>query len=429
MTPEPLKIEFVSEPAAGKRKEMGSPAPEQSPEKKPLTPSLAELAKKTMERFTTPAQKRRFLQELAQELQTRAQELAPQLRQQLYGNGNKLNLNQVTAVYGLGEHLRDQITPDGDIVDEANDTAPDTDRLNIPDRPANAKGATELFREWGLHENMNPRQEELAERIIAEIRKGNVPDSCRRLHTVTMRGEDGTRIAFRTGSDYLAIGSNEDNIRIPVSGKTARRIADEFGWVLPTASMAQTTDNAADIVLAVGGETHSGHDLQHMADLEYAVRHNQRAQKELRAIAKEKKLRPQDLPDKLIRGHKKNVYIGVESVPEQNQPNDEGKLGIGGLRDPSNKNRDIQPYCYPHGASHFDYSGGMASLESEITVYQPGQPPRRMHLYDALQDPKLARTLNASEGGRTFDARQAYLRRQPRQQAQQNRRQPRTKTT
>ena len=46
--------------------------------------------------------------------------------------------------------------------------------------------------------------------------------------------------------DYLAVGSDDDFVRMPMTPQTAQQIADLFGCILPTRKMVDAIDAAAD---------------------------------------------------------------------------------------------------------------------------------------------------------------------------------------
>ena len=45
--------------------------------------------------------------------------------------------------------------------------------------------------------------------------------------------------------DYLAVGSDDDFVRMPMRPQTAQQIADAFGCVLPTRKIVDAMDAAA----------------------------------------------------------------------------------------------------------------------------------------------------------------------------------------
>jgi hypothetical protein len=78
--------------------------------------------------------------------------------------------------------------------------------------------------------------------IRRELFAGNVPSFLRTLRTVTVTaaGSDSVKytVSYDVMPDYLAIGSDADFVRMPMSPHTAQGFADAFGFVLPTRKMA-----------------------------------------------------------------------------------------------------------------------------------------------------------------------------------------------
>jgi hypothetical protein len=78
--------------------------------------------------------------------------------------------------------------------------------------------------------------------IRRELLAGNSPSFLRQLRTMTdtVVGADGVShtIAYEVMPDYLAIGSDEDFVRMPMDPYTAQAFCDAFGFVLPTRKMA-----------------------------------------------------------------------------------------------------------------------------------------------------------------------------------------------
>src|ERR1035437_9445474 len=86
---------------------------------------------------------------------------------------------------------------------------------------------------------MNPQEREQA--IRDEILKGNLPEFLRKLVPVELHcelpsGRSLTATIF-VAPDYLAIGSADDFLRIPMNLHTAVAIAEHFGFILPTKKM------------------------------------------------------------------------------------------------------------------------------------------------------------------------------------------------
>jgi hypothetical protein len=85
--------------------------------------------------------------------------------------------------------------------------------------------------------------------IRRELFAGNVPSFLRQLRPVTdtVVGPDGVRreIAYEVMPDYLAIGSDDDFVRMPMDPYTAQAFCDAFDFVLPTRKMVDDIWTAA----------------------------------------------------------------------------------------------------------------------------------------------------------------------------------------
>lgn len=87
--------------------------------------------------------------------------------------------------------------------------------------------------------------------IRRELLAGNVPSFLRQLRTVTdtVLGADSVShtIAYEVMPDYLAIGSDDDFVRMPMNPYTAQAFCDAFGFVLPTRKMVNDIWAAAPV--------------------------------------------------------------------------------------------------------------------------------------------------------------------------------------
>ena len=68
--------------------------------------------------------------------------------------------------------------------------------------------------------------------------RGNIPDFLRTFQTITVKAKDAAgkerTATIEVMPDYLAVGSDADFVRVPMTPMTAARIADAFGCALPT---------------------------------------------------------------------------------------------------------------------------------------------------------------------------------------------------
>ncbi|MFA6167517.1 MAG: hypothetical protein WC700_12940 [Gemmatimonadaceae bacterium] len=87
--------------------------------------------------------------------------------------------------------------------------------------------------------------------IRRELFAGNIPTFLRALRTVEAHavGPDSIRhtVAYEVMPDYLAIGSDDDFVRMPMNPYTAQAFCDAFGFVLPTRKMVNDIWAAAPV--------------------------------------------------------------------------------------------------------------------------------------------------------------------------------------
>jgi hypothetical protein len=116
-------------------------------------------------------------------------------------------------------------------------TLPTATPLGIPPRAPNAMTGRAFIASIA---NLVRDDREAA--IRRELLAGNVPSFLRTLRTVTLAaaGADSVKhtVSYDVMPDYLAIGSDADYVRMPMSPHTAQAFCDAFGFVLPTRKMA-----------------------------------------------------------------------------------------------------------------------------------------------------------------------------------------------
>ena len=178
--------------------------------------------------------------------------------------------------------------------------------------------------------------------ILREILDGNIPSFLRHLVPVDL----GFRSASRTVSatifvtpDYLAIGSDDDFLRIPMNLATATTIAETFDFVLPTRKMVnaiyeQSGYHFVPEPLPAGPR---------MTSTDYYRAHNAMIETQARTAA---------VPlGTLVSGHKKDVVLTnlLTRTP--------GRIAIYGWH--RHADSPIQPLSTVHGACYADYSHGI----------------------------------------------------------------------
>jgi hypothetical protein len=238
----------------------------------------------------------------------------------------------------------------------------------IPTRPFSAMSGSEFAK--AILSMSGSRREHA---ILGEILKGNLPDFLRNLKPVKLieKLEDGklTTATIFVTPDYLAIGSDDDFLSVPMNLHTAIEVAVHFGFTLPTKKMVDAIFSQSFVHLTPQPMP-SG---PQMSSTQCYVDHN-------------RKIREQRLSlgcplDALISGTKKDVVLTNRLARAL------GKIAIYGWHRFSGA--PIQPLTTVHNASYADYSHGIR-LVSDIVLID-GEP---RSIYDVLEDPRLAKVLS-----------------------------------
>lgn len=238
--------------------------------------------------------------------------------------------------------------------------------LRLPARPAVAIGGAEFARRTSA---LSSADRDRA--VVAELERGNVPSFLGHLTPVnlTARPVAGEPLAATiwVTPDYLAIGSDDDFLYVPLTYYSATIVADRFGSVLPTARMVdaiyeQSTHHLAPAPLPAGPLMRSNL---------YLSKHQQRIDAQRAGLPL----------GELIAGHKKDLVLcnRLLQLPD--------RVAIYGWhRAPGDP---IQPLSTVHGARYVDYSHGVRLVSTTVVV--DGRP---RSIYDALQDSHLAPALS-----------------------------------
>ena len=103
----------------------------------------------------------------------------------------------------------------------------------IPPRPAYSLTGSQ-FSEQILHLDRRQREEAIAQ----QLDMGNLPDFMRKLKPVrfsrSSRNGNNVELTIFVMPDYLAVGSDNDFILLPMALRTALDVAARFGFILPT---------------------------------------------------------------------------------------------------------------------------------------------------------------------------------------------------
>ena len=220
---------------------------------------------------------------------------------------------------------------------------------SIPARSPHALGGT-AFMQTIAHV---PRDEREAA-VLRELMTGNIPSFLRSPQTVqaSITGPDGAKhtVAYEVMPDYLAIGSDEDYVRIPMNPYTAQAFADAYGYVLLTRKMSN------DVWAAAKVHADPFPMLENRDSAFTFLKHNQILQEQLARMPR----------GTFVAGIKKDVVVTNKL---QEKP---GRVAIYGWHHPDGK--PIQSLYTGHVDWYVDYSHGI-------------RPARRWMLVDGVRMP------------------------------------------
>ncbi len=235
-----------------------------------------------------------------------------------------------------------------------------------PRKPTAISGSAFLKSEVGVP---------IAEReaaVLRELLAGNIPNASRILTPVRVQCIDslghrhsGTVFAM---SDYLAVGTDEDSFRVPLSPNIAVQVADAFRATLLTTKLSDDVFTAATARLEPRPLT------KDRESIETFFEHHRTIESQLSDVADKR----------LVAGIKKDI---VFSNALEQKPN---RVAIYGWH--KRDGLPIQGLYVGHKDSYVDYSHGVRLVSEQVVV-----DGVTMHIAEVLKSPEL-HTLLSNEG-------------------------------
>ena len=245
-------------------------------------------------------------------------------------------------------------------------------KLNVPPRDPAAETGSEFMKRIG---DLRPDVRE--EEIFRAAASGNIPGFLR--ETVTLKGVfndiNGTphTLEYEVMPDYLAIGSDEDFCRIPMTPGTAQRLADLFGASLLTAKLSDHIWASAEVKLVPFNYVPVGNANELVTKF---TEHNAQIERQLSEAG--------GRHGQLVAGIKKDVIISSRIAERPD------RVVIYGWHKTDGK--PIQPVYSGHIWWYVDYSHGIRLLNAQVLL--DGRP---VLLSDLLKDPVLFRVVTDEE--------------------------------
>ncbi len=241
--------------------------------------------------------------------------------------------------------------------------APDV-RIAFPAHPAEAPTGSQFQQQIAEL----PRDQREAT-VLRELTSGNVPDFLRRLKPIRVEATDDAGAkhvaTYFVMADYLAVGTDDDFFRVPITPATATVFADKFDAFLITAKVSDDVFAAAQVKLNPKPLTKDRDAVatffQHHRIIEDQLLGKPRWQ--------------------LVAGIKKDVVL-TNRLKEKPH-----KVAIYGWHD--SDGQPIQSVYVGHVDWYVDYSHGVRLMSQRVIV--DGQP---FNVTDVLKDSRLCRLLS-----------------------------------
>lgn len=247
--------------------------------------------------------------------------------------------------------------------------------LNIPERPAYAIEGSDFVAQVTC---LSIRDRETA--VVREILSGNVPSFSRKLGSLKIsQNVDATNyeLIYFVACDYMAIGSDQDYLYIPLTPSTAQYLADKLNCSLPTRKVVDNIYANSEIALSPQPIPPS----DKMTTIQVFEQHSDSIEQQFYISGFDRSATG------IVAGHKKDIIIS-NKIYDPDKTNE--RVVIYGWH--LSENNPIQAVYNGHTAMYADYSHGVR-LVSNI-AYINGDP---IHLDDILRDPNLS-ILLSSEG-------------------------------
>lgn len=224
--------------------------------------------------------------------------------------------------------------------------AEDDQLINLPNRAENALSGSAFLKKI---ERLDGGAREKA--MVAEILKGNVPSFLRKLTPIDRKIAKGPYrgqvLRYYALPDYLAVGSDDDYVRVPLNLFSIEKLSEQLDLSLPTVKMV-------DDIYAHAKQRFTPRPVVNklkISSTSNIVTHNEMLKEQFQGHYH---------AGELTAGHKKDV---VQSRRILRKP---GSIAIYGWH---RGNEDpIQPLSTAHSADYADYSHGIRLVSNMVKI-------------------------------------------------------------
>jgi hypothetical protein len=256
----------------------------------------------------------------------------------------------------------------GALAAASRDPCGDSVTQGIPVRAANAPGGRAF-----AEEIRNVTDDERESLIRQQLMAGNLPKFLRRFVPIRLQSPfpegKSVDVVICAAPDYLAIGSDDDFLLMPMRLSTALSMASVYGFTLPTtrivdAIYAQAAVHFVPQPLPAGSE---------MRSTAYSLRHNELVGMQRTALGVSL--------GALVAGDKKDLVLTNRLRSHMD------RVAIYGWH--SGEGKPIQSLSTVHGWRYADYSHGARLISTQVFV-----DGRARSIFNVMQDDQLAPALS-----------------------------------
>ncbi|MFK7824883.1 MAG: hypothetical protein AB8G05_12045 [Oligoflexales bacterium] len=211
--------------------------------------------------------------------------------------------------------------------------------------------------------------------IMQQLKIGNIPDFLRDLKPIHLNyqlNQQGKHkkllITIFVMPDYLAVGSDEDFVRVPLNLPSAIELTRLWNFILPTTKIVDLIYAHADCKIP----PHPLSPGPEMTSPGYMQDHNYKVDQDTPNSATKKSLKA---------GHKKDIVISNRLLEKKN------RIAIYGWHKLSGK--PIQPLSIVHKSDYADYSHGVRLVYNKVWLKNKWIP-----IDQILKSKKLSYTIS-----------------------------------
>lgn len=244
--------------------------------------------------------------------------------------------------------------------------------LDIPERSVDAMDGSDFVA------RVSGKSIEDRERaVVREILSGNVPSFSRKFRAIKLHQiveADTVELIYFVACDYLAIGSDQDYLYMPLTPSTAQYLADTLNCSLPASKIVDHIYRTSEITLAPQPIPPS----DKMTTIEVFEQHTDSINLQFALAGFDR------TAGQIVAGHKKDIIISHKIYSSER---DFDRVVIYGWH--LSENNPIQPVYNGHIARYADYSHGVRFIAKLAFINGDS-----VQLEKILKDPILAPLLS-----------------------------------